>query len=62
MKKRSLILSLAMFFGLPLGLAATASPASAAACYVENSTGGWEVSPNFVEQGSCEEMAHGVWM
>lgn len=61
MKKRSLILSLALFLGLPVGLTLGASPASAA-CYVDPSEGGLEPAPNFQDQGSCEEYAGGYWI
>lgn len=60
MKKRSLILALALFLGLPAGLVLGASPASAQ-CYVESSDGGWEHVGNFQDPESCRIYAGGTW-
>ena len=60
MKKRSLILSLALFLGLPVGLTLSATPASAQ-CYVDCPDGGYEPAPNFQDPGSCEVYAGGYW-
>jgi hypothetical protein len=62
MKKRSLIVSLALLLGLPFGLFATAGPAAAAQCYVDASDGGVEPAPNFQDPDSCRDVAHGYWM
>jgi hypothetical protein len=60
MKKRALIVSLALFLGLPAGLVFGASPASAQ-CYVENSEGGWDHASNFQDPESCRIYAGGQW-
>ena len=62
MKKRSLIVSLVLFLGVPLGLVAGAGPAAAQGCYVPTSDGGWELAANFADPDSCTNMAGGVWM
>ena len=60
MKKRSLILSLALFLGLPAGLVFGASPASAQ-CYVPGENGNWEHASNFEDPETCRIYAGGEW-
>jgi hypothetical protein len=64
MKKRSIILSLALFFAVPLGLATGVGTAHAqdGACYVDSSDGGLEPAPNFQDPDSCYQMARGYWI